>query len=163
AASVPVVPLAVVPVPMSTPTPAPSGSRSRPITNPTRPRPPLPFARSAPAPVDTTLKTEPPAFASSPDLDLAPQIQIQLDVDDNHEAHPVLRRATRDTDNQMPIDDPRRPTLDERGKPPLGVVSEEAKRASTISDGIPAPIRPSSPTIPPLPATDSRRLGDRQS
>ena len=130
-------------------------------SNPTRPRPALPFARSTPAQIDTTLKTEPPAFSSSPEIDLAPEIEIQLEVDDGPEAIPVVRGSMLETDVQLALD--ARPTLDDHGRPPLGVVSEEAKRASAISDGIPAPIRPSSPSIPPLPGSDGRRLGDRQS
>jgi hypothetical protein len=131
---------------------------------PIRQRPALPFARSTQATVDTTLKTEPPAFDSSPEIDLAPEIEIQLEVDDGPEVIPAIpasRRQILEPEARMALD--QRLTLDDHGKPPVGVVSEEAKRASTISDGIPAPIRPSSPSIPPLPATDARRLGDRQS
>lgn len=161
-----------VPVVIIEKPPARAASSPPPIptlpANPTRPRPALPFARSAPAPADTTLKTEPPAFPSSPeidlasDIDLAPEIEIQLEVDDTPDAIPVVRHSTLDAEAQLALD-ASRPTLDDHGKPPLGVVSEEARRASMISDGIPAPIRPSSPSIPPLPASDSRRLGDRQS
>jgi hypothetical protein len=124
-------------------------------TSPSRQRPALPFSRGTPSQIDTTLKTE-PAFEASPEFDLAPEIEIQVEVDDGD------GRSALDADVQLAFD-ASRPTLDDHGKPPLGVVSEEARRASTISDGIPAPIRPSSPSIPPLPATDSRRLGDRQS
>jgi hypothetical protein len=125
--------------------------------NASRQRPALPFSRTMTAQTDTTLKTEPPAFEASPDYDLAPEIEIQVEVDDGEDG-----RSTFDAEAQRALD-ASRPTLDDHGKPPLGVVSEEARRASTISDGIPAPIRPSSPSIPPLPGTDSRRLGDRQS
>jgi hypothetical protein len=133
-----------------------------PTPTPARPRPALPFARSGPAAVDTTLKTEPPAFDSSPEIDLSPEIEIQVELDDGHDAIPATRRQILEPEARMALDHGR-PTIDNHGRPPHGVVSEEARRASTISDGIPAPIRPSSPSIPPLPGADSRRLGDRQS
>jgi len=153
-----------VPVVILEKAPARAASSPPPIptlpANPTRPRPALPFARSAPAAADTTLKTEPPAFPSSPEIDLAPEIEIQLEVDETPQEIPIARRST--LENQLALDNAR-PTIDDHGKPPLGVVSEEARRASTISDGIPAPIRSSSPSIPPLPGTDARRQSDRQS
>jgi hypothetical protein len=141
--------------------PPPTPSRA-PTPTPARPRPALPFARSTPAAVDTTLKTEPPAFDSSPEIDLSPDIEIQVEVDDGQDAIPATRRQILEPEARLALENSR-PTIDDHGRPPHGVVSEEAKRAATISDGIPAPIRPSSPTIPPLPATDTRRSGDRQS
>ena len=115
---------------------------------------------------------------SAVELD-APEIEIQLELDDNDEAvsrastismsgpPAVPRRATRDTELQPPFDTTR-PTLevplDEHTRPTLGMVNEEAKRAASISDGIPGPVRSSSPAIPPPPpSSDTRRLGERAS
>jgi len=123
-------------------------------------------ARGTPASIDTTLKTEAPAFSATTTADdLAPEIEIQLELDDNDEAVAVPRRATRDTEMNVTFSDETLPTLgyDDHSRPTLGMVNEEAQRAATISDGIPGAIpRASSPVIPPPPA-DSRRLGDRPS
>jgi hypothetical protein len=121
---------------------------------PTTERPLAPVARGTPSPLDTTLKTAPPAFDSSPELDLSPDIEIQLELDD-HDEGMATRRTTRDTEIQL------RPTLED-ARTPHGTVSEEARRGATISDGVPGAIRPAPPVIPP-PPPDSRRLGDRPS
>jgi hypothetical protein len=142
-------------------------------------------ASRGPALVDVTLKTEAPAFASSfapggsasathnmvasasGELDLSPEIEIQLELDDNDEAISVPRRGTRDTEMNMTFPDETRPTLgfDDYSRPTLGMVNEEAKRAASISDGIPGAIRASSPAILPAPPppSDSRRLDNRPS
>jgi hypothetical protein len=163
----------------TTPPPGPPPTPPRSNTPPPIPRLPTSdrlnaqlVARGTPAPVDTTLRTEAPSFssstilasASSGDLDLAPEIEIQLELDDNDEAVSVPRRTTRDTEMNLTIPDETRPTLglDDYTRPTLGMVNEEAKRASSISDGIPGAIRPSSPALPPPPA-DSRRLDNRPS
>ncbi|HET9622088.1 MAG TPA: hypothetical protein VFP84_12020 [Kofleriaceae bacterium] len=119
-----------------------------------------------------------PAELTAAELD-APEIEIQLELDENDEAVSRAstismsappappRRATRDTELQ-PLFDATRPTLDAleldpHTRPTLGAVNEEAKRASTISDGVPSGIRASSPAIPPpLPSgADTRtRLGE---
>jgi hypothetical protein len=160
-------------------TPPPGPPPSRTMTPPPIPRPPtierpstpstpsaLLAARTTAAVVDTTLKTEAPAFEPALDSDLAPEIEIQLELDENDEAVSVAlpRRATRDTEANQPFTELTRPTLglDDHTRPTLGMVNEEARRAAMISDGIPGAIRPSSPVIPP-PPPDSRRLGDRPS
>jgi hypothetical protein len=127
-------------------------------------------ARGEPAGVDTTLKTEAPAFQPTAleleaEADLSPDIEIQLDLDDAELIDEWPRRSSRDTDMQLPGPDRAEPTLDgvieEYTRPTLGVVHEEARRASTISDGVPGAIRGLPPAIPPPP--DSRRLADRPS
>jgi hypothetical protein len=137
----------------------PSSRSSIPPPIPRRPtseRPVAPGSRPTQSSLDATLRTAAPAFDSSPEIDLSPEIEIQLELDDHGDSG-ATRRTTRDTEIQM------RPTLevllDDHTRPTLGTVNEEARRA-TISDGIPGPIRPSSPS---LPAPDSRRLGDRPS
>lgn len=118
-------------------------------------RPALPFAQR-PASADTTLKTEAPAFEptdADAELDLTPEIEIQLEVDDDDEAVPS-RRTVRDTEAHVQPSEPR--SGDER---PLA--ADEDRRSTSISDGVPGAIRPSSPAIPPPP--DSRKLGDRPS
>jgi hypothetical protein len=163
----------------TTPPPGPPPTAPRANTPPPIPRLPTSERLSAqllargPATVDTTLKTEVPTFASnttmsaasSGDLDLSPEIEIQLELDDNDEAVSVSRRATRDTEINVAIPDETRATLgfDDYTRPTLGMVNEEARRASTISDGIPGAIRPSSPALPPPPPADSRRLDNRPS
>jgi hypothetical protein len=108
------------------------------------------LARGNAGAIDTTLKTAIPAFDVR-EPDLSPEIEIQLVEEDEPVAKP--RRATRDTDMQMPPIDQTRPTLsmehDDR---------DVGQRATTLSDGIPGPMRPSSPAIPPPPPSDSRRL-----
>jgi hypothetical protein len=70
----------------------------------------------------------------------------------------------RDTENQLPLGHQTRPTITlSDTKPTLGMVNEEARRAASLSDGIPGAIRPASPAIPPPPPNDSRKLGDRPS
>jgi hypothetical protein len=140
----------------TTPPPVPPARSIPEPPSTARARPALPFAGGRPPPpVDTTLKTEAPAFELDElDADSGPEIEIQLEVDDSDEVLPVPRRATRDT-----VAEPPSAELDGQTRPTAGVVSEEARRAATISDGIPSPIRPSSPAIPPPP--DSRRLGER--
>jgi hypothetical protein len=151
-------------------TPPPGPPPTRPITPPPIPRLPTQerlaaqlAARGTPASVDTTLRTEAPAFApAAPADDLSPEIEIQLELDENDEAISVPRRGTRDTEMNLPFPDETRPTLgfDDNSRPTLGMVNEEAARAATISDGVPGAIpRASSPVIPPPP--DSRKLGDR--
>jgi hypothetical protein len=118
--------------------------------------------------LDTTLKTKAPLFDSSAEIELVPEIDLQLDLDDvdNDEAVPMPRRANRDTETQLPYSEFTRPTLDVRlddhTRPTVGTLNAEARRASTISDGIPGSLRPSSPALQP-PPTDSRRLGERPS
>ncbi len=161
----------------TTPPPGPPPAPPRNNTPPPIPRLPTSERLSAqlaargPVPVDTTLKTEAPAFASttmaaasSGELDLAPEIEIQLELDDNDEAVSISRRATRDTEMNV-LPDETRPTLgfDDYTRPTLGMVNEEARRAASISDGIPGAIRPSSPALPPPPPADSRRLDNRPS
>lgn len=172
-------------------TPAPATARA--ATPPPIPRLPtserlsaqLAASRGTLATMDTTRKTEAPAFAwpgtpaasasptlpmaaaSSSELDLSPEIEIQLELDDNDEAISVPRRGTRDTEMNVTIPEEARPTLglDDYTRPTLGMVNEEARRATTISDGIPA-LRASSPAIPPPPPvapSDSRRLDNRPS
>jgi len=134
---------------------------------PLRPPPerqlPAVAARTTPAAVDTTLKTETPVFDPSPEIDLAPDIEIQLDESEG--SIPTPRRATRDTEIQPPNSDLTRPTLDVRfddhTRPTVGMINEETRRASSVSDGVPGAIRPPGPAIPPPP--DSRRLGERPS
>ena len=168
----------------------------RPPTRPLIPPPPLPrsvteralaqsIGRGTPQTVDskptvdTTLKTDVTMYsegdatlATSRDTDDAPEIEIQLELDDHDEADarpaPPTRRATRDTELQAPYDQTR-PTLevplDDHTRPTLGMVNEEARRASTISDGVPS-ARASSPALPPPPppsASDTRKVGDRPS
>jgi hypothetical protein len=133
-----------------------------PLRSPTeRLRPPS-AVRTTPSGVDTTLKTATPAFDSSPELELA----LELELDESEEATPPPRRATRDTEIQLPYSDLTRPTLDvsldDHTRPTLGMINDKARRAVSISDGIPGAIRPSSPAIPPRPP-DSRRLGERPS
>jgi hypothetical protein len=152
----------VVIVDNTVPSPVPSGPA---VSAPSRPipempsvtfrpsRPALPFAHR-PASADTTLKTEAPAFElDDADLDLSPEIEIQLEVDDDDEAVPALRRAARDTEAHVPRIDAEetRPTL----------AGDDARRPSSLSDGVPGVIRPSSPAIPTPP--DSRKLVDRPS
>ena len=125
------------------------------------------------------------AAASSGELDLSPEIEIQLELDENDEAISVPRRGTRDTEMNVTYPDETRPTLgldghgvpgtgsaadwqrgsiDDYSRPTLGMVNEEAKRAASISDGIPGAIRASSPTIlPPTVPADARRLDNRPS
>jgi hypothetical protein len=121
-------------------------------------------ARSLPALLDTTVRTPPPAFDSSPEIDV-PELEIQLELDDHDEAVRMPRRAARDTETQ-PFNELAKPTLDVRfddhTRPTVGNIAESARRTSVISDGIPGPNRPSSPAIPGLPA-DSRRPGERPS
>jgi hypothetical protein len=133
-------------------------------------RPALPFSgQRAPTQQDTTLCSEAPVFELSElaadDLDLSPEIEIQLEVDDNDEAVAVAapRRTVRDTESHVPMasasggDDQTRPTTT---PPPV----PDGGRRATISDGLPSALRPSAPAIPPPPpAPDSRRLGDRPS
>jgi len=151
---------ASVPVVIVEAAPPPSRTASRmAVPPPVPPRAPTTerslTGRIPPAPVDTTLRTEAPTFDSTPG------IEIQLEIDDNDEAVAVPRRSPRDTASPATVAGPNRPTpaggRDTRPAP--GVVSDEARRASTISDGVPGPLRPSSPALP----TDSRRLGDRPS
>jgi len=130
-------------------------------------------ARTAPAAVDTTLKTAAPKFDLSAEADFDPDIEIQLEEDEDgdegegegNDAVRMPRRANRDTETQAPFTEFTRPTLDVRlddhTRPTVGAVNEQARRASTVSDGVPGAIRPSSPAIPPPP--DSRRLGERPS
>ena len=155
-ASTPVVNLEKTPLPGRPPTrqlPTPPPIPARPTTERslTAPR------RNTPAPVDNTLRTEIPTFESEPD----PEIEIQLEVDDDGDAATVVaqRRATRDTENQVPLIQPRRPTVNDT-RPSLGAAIEDAKRASGLSDGVPGAMRQSSAVIP---AVDPRRLGDRPS
>jgi hypothetical protein len=108
------------------------------------------LARGNPGATDTTLKTPIPAF-DVPEPDLSPEIEIQL-VDDDEPEQP--RRTTRDADMQVPLDQTR-PTISMEHD---DARVEASQRAATISDGIPGPIRPSSPAIPPPPPSDSRRL-----
>jgi hypothetical protein len=124
--------------------------------------------------VDTTLKTAAPAFEISEAAEVSAEIEIQL-VEEAAEEPPARpRRQTRDTETQAPVIDPTRPTLsmeldetrptlgfDDHSRPTLGMTAEDARRAASLSDGIPAH-RPSSPAVPP-PPPDSRRLGDRPS
>ena len=139
------------------PTGSPVGTASPP------PPPPLPSRvatarparRAAPLPIDTTLKTPVPSFDAP---DSAPEIEIQLEMDDGGEAVSVPRRGTRDTETQMPLIEPLRPGPASELRP--GAVLEEARRSAAVSDGIPGAIRSQSPVIPPV---DPRRLGDRPS
>jgi len=61
------------------------------------------------------------------------------------------------------MSDHTRPTvsMNDHTRPTVSGLGEEVRRAMPGSDGIPGPVRPSSPAIPPLPSADSRRLGDR--
>jgi len=136
-------------------------------------------ARGSVVAVDTTLKTAVPAFEISPESDLSPEIEIQLIEDDDVEPGPPPppppppRRSTRDTETQLPTDQTRRtltaefdqtrPTLDlDVPVRPMPGTVDAGRRSATISDGIPA-LRPSSPSLPPPPPSDSRRLMDRPS
>lgn len=115
-----------------------------------RQRPALPFSKSQPLPVETTLKPDAPASEPTADeIELAPELEIELEIDENDEAVPA-RRAARDTDMQPPLGEARlmADTLDERGKAARGVVAEEHKRPASISDGVPS-VRPSTGAIPP--------------
>jgi len=153
--------------------------------------PGAPPARSAPALVDTTQKTSAPVFDASPevpdDLQASPELELAFELEDE-EAVPMPRRAPRDTETQH-LPERTRPTLDVRfndhTRPTVSMsdharltvsmndhtrptvsglsLNEESRRAPTASDGVPGPVRPSSPAIPPLPSPDSRRLGDRPS
>jgi hypothetical protein len=148
-------------------------------------------ARTAPAAVDTTLKTAAPRFDLSAEADFDPDIDIQLEEDEDgvdgadgadgadgdegggigegarerNDAVRLPRRANRDTETQVPFTEFTRPTLDVRlddhTRPTVGAINEQARRATAVSDGIPGAIRPSSPALP-LPS-DSRRLGERPS
>ncbi|HEU4731074.1 MAG TPA: hypothetical protein VFT22_24440 [Kofleriaceae bacterium] len=156
---------ASVPVPIIDKAPLPS----RPVIPPPIPRAltaerPLSMPpRATPPSLDATLRTAAPAFDPSPEeIDLSPEIEIQLELDDHDDM--ATRRTTRDTELHVAFNEQIRATseLDEHTRPTLGSVSAQARRAASISDGIPGPIRPSSPSIPP-PPPDSRRLGDRPS
>jgi len=152
-------------------------------------RPLVSSARSAPALVDTTQKTPAPRFdAASEEPEepqLSPELELAFELEDE-EAVPLPRRAPRDTARQH-LPERTRPTLDVRfndhtrptvsmsdlARPTLALndhtrptvsglsLGEEVRRAPPASDGVPGPVRPSSPAIPPLPGVDSRRLGDR--
>jgi hypothetical protein len=111
------------------------------------------LGRGNPGATDTTLKTPIPTF-DVPEPDLSPEIEIQLIEDDEPVAPP--RRATRDTDMQVPRLDQMRPTISMEHDD--GRAGDASQRAATISDGIPGPMRTSSPAIPPPPPSDSRRL-----
>jgi hypothetical protein len=115
-----------------------------------------------PATIDTTLRTAVPAFEIAPEPDLSPEIEIHL-VDDGDADEMVTRarRVTRDTETVLTADQTRPTAMDlDDGRPTL----DDARRGATLSDGVPSPIRSSSPAIPPpLPGPDSRRLGDRPS
>jgi hypothetical protein len=140
---------------------APAAPQVLPIPEPPtiqfRPRPALPFStRPPPMAADMTIKTEPPAFPSDPEIDLAPEIEIQLEVDDGDEAVPAAMRVR---DTAADVVDAAQSARDDQTRP---TVNDDARRATTLSDGIPGAIRPSSPAIPP-PIGDARRLGDRPS
>src|SRR5262249_49439849 len=113
--------------------PSPRVTTERPVT-PVFARGASTPARGTPAPVDTTLKTEAPSFDSSPD------IEIQLELE-NDEAVPLPRRSARDTEMQVSRTGQTRPTLDlsldDHTKPTLDRLNEPARRAASISDGIP--------------------------
>ena len=147
--SIPAAPTPAAPTP-GTATPPPIPAR------PTSERPVAVPRRQTPASVDTTLRTAIPTFESEPD----PEIEIQLEVDDDGDAATVVaqRRATRDTENQVPAQ-PSRPTLNDT-RPSLGAAIEDARRSGAMSDGIPGSPRTQSAVIP---AVDPRRLGDRPS
>jgi len=113
------------------------------------------IGRGSPGATDTTLKTQIPAF-DVPEPDLSPEIEIQV-VEDDEPVVQQPRRATRDTDMQVPRVDSTRPTISMEHE--TGRAVEASQRAATISDGIPGPMRSSSPAIPPPPPpSDSRRL-----
>lgn len=122
--SVPVMIVEKTPARKVTPPPVPPG----------RARPALPFSvrinsPSTPPIGDITLKTEPPAFDSSP------EIEIQLEVDDNDVAAPARLRGTRDTDVSA--------------RDAARTEAAGAERAATISDSAPIPPRASTPTMAP--------------
>ncbi len=148
-----------------------------------------PSRRGAPALVDTTQKTAAPVFdassESSGDLQLPPELELAFELEDE-EAVPMPRRAPRDTETQHLTERPRptldvrfndhtrptvsmsdltrpTPSLNDHTRPTVSGLSEEVRRVPAGSDGIPGPVRPSSPAIPPLPSPDSRRIGDRPS
>ena len=149
-------------------------------------RPLTPPSRSTLAPVDTTQRTPAPMFeaaAEAPaELQLSPELELAFELEDE-EAVPMPRRAPRDTETQhlpgrtrptldVRFNDHTRPTvsmsdtrptlsMNDHTRPTVSGLGAEARRAPTTSDGVPGPVRPSSPSIPPLPSPDSRRLGDR--
>jgi hypothetical protein len=110
--------------------------------------------------IDTTLRTPVPAFELS-EPDLSPEIEIHL-LEDGDEQVTRARPRTRDTDMQVAVADPSRPTLSmDADDPARAALTDELRRAPAVGDGPPA-ARASSSVIPPAPA-DSRRLGDRPS
>ena len=125
-------------------------------------RPGPAHAAANPATIDTTLKTAVPAFEISAEPDLSPEIEIHL-VDDGDADDMVTRarRVTRDTETVLTADQTRPTAMDlDDARPTL----DDARRGAGLSDGVPSPIRSSSPVIPPpLSGPDSRRLGDRPS
>jgi hypothetical protein len=122
---------------------------------------PSAVARGNTGVIDTTLRTPAPAFELS-ESDLSPEIEIHLLEDgDEQVTRARPRTRTRDTDMQMPVSDPSRPTLSmDADDPSRAALSDELRRAPALSDGVPGAVRASSPVIPPA---DSRRLGDRPS
>jgi hypothetical protein len=159
-ASAPVVIVEKTPLPGRAPTrsiPAPPPIPTRPMTERSLSIP----RRDTPAPVDTTLRTPVPSFDAEPE----PEIEIQLEVDEEDAPEVVTvaarLRVTRDTETQLPAGTPMRPSLVADTRPTLGVVSEEARRSSGLSDGIPGAVRSTIPVLPPT--VDPRRLGDRPS
>lgn len=149
------------PVVIQESTPPPSRPPSRIATPPPIPaRTMTPDPRRAPAALDTTLRTEAPVFDPPDDSesDQSAEIEIRVEDDDGDEIV-VSRRATRDTETELPVGHQVRPTLTiTDSKPTLGMINDEARRAAALSDGIPGAIRPAIPVIPTTP--DSRKLSN---